>query len=177
VKRVRALTESSKLGFSRHRQGASDANATLVQKEDADTSFGSKHALGGERWLLACPNAAPCSSLQRKITSLEFSAARSARSAAERVLQHGGCDEERLFGICTNHGACERYSPKQITLEFIGKMNRDLIRELCTGHRSLVIQAPSSAMCGGDHRALHEDFACQFKKSFSGSAQKFQADL
>jgi succinate dehydrogenase / fumarate reductase iron-sulfur subunit len=32
------------------------------------------------------------------------------------------------FGSCTNHGECEAVCPKEIPLEFIGMMNRDLIR-------------------------------------------------
>jgi succinate dehydrogenase / fumarate reductase iron-sulfur subunit len=32
------------------------------------------------------------------------------------------------FGSCTNHGECEAVCPKEIPLEFIGQMNRGLIR-------------------------------------------------
>jgi succinate dehydrogenase / fumarate reductase iron-sulfur subunit len=35
---------------------------------------------------------------------------------------------DELFGSCTNHGECEAVCPKKIPIEFIGKMNRDLIR-------------------------------------------------
>ena len=35
---------------------------------------------------------------------------------------------EELFGSCTNHGECEAVCPKEIPIEFIGRMNRDLIR-------------------------------------------------
>ena len=46
------------------------------------------------------------------------------------------------FGSCTNHGECEAVCPKGIPLEFIGKMNRDLIRALGRRHREpLVIPA------------------------------------
>ena len=54
-----------------------------------------------------------------------------------------------LFGSCTNHGECEAVCPKQIPLEFIGKMNRDLIRALWHRHREplfvpSVVQRPSA---------------------------------
>ena len=32
------------------------------------------------------------------------------------------------FGSCTNHGECEAACPKEIPLEFISRLNRDLIR-------------------------------------------------
>ena len=34
---------------------------------------------------------------------------------------------EETFGSCTNHGECEAVCPKEIPIEFIGRMNRDLI--------------------------------------------------
>jgi succinate dehydrogenase / fumarate reductase iron-sulfur subunit len=37
------------------------------------------------------------------------------------------------FGSCTNHGECEAVCPKKIPIEFIGRMNRDVIH--ATLHR------------------------------------------
>jgi succinate dehydrogenase / fumarate reductase, iron-sulfur subunit len=37
---------------------------------------------------------------------------------------------EEAFGSCTNHGECEAVCPKKIPIEFIGRMNRDLIHAL-----------------------------------------------
>jgi succinate dehydrogenase / fumarate reductase iron-sulfur subunit len=36
--------------------------------------------------------------------------------------------EKEVFGSCTNHGECEAVCPKEIPIEFIGRMNRDLVR-------------------------------------------------
>jgi ferredoxin len=52
------------------------------------------------------------------------------------------------FGSCTNHGECEAVCPKEIPLEFIGKMNRDLLQALFSRRReplkiSSVAQKPS----------------------------------
>ena len=52
-----------------------------------------------------------------------------------------------LFGSCTNHGECEAVCPKQIPLEFIGKMNRDLLQAVWHRHREplvipSVVQSP-----------------------------------
>ena len=59
------------------------------------------------------------------------------------------------FGSCTNHGECEAVCPKQIPLEFIGKMNRDLVRALWRRHREplvipAVVQEPLEEHVGPD---------------------------
>jgi succinate dehydrogenase iron-sulfur subunit len=59
------------------------------------------------------------------------------------------------FGSCTNHGECEAVCPKGIPLEFIGKMNRDLIRALWHRHREplvipSVVQEPFHEHAGPD---------------------------
>ena len=68
-----------------------------------------------------------------------------------------------LFGSCTNHGECEAVCPKLIPLEFIGKMNRDLIRALWHKHREplvipSVVQLPSAE---DPHEQFHEGFHAQ----------------
>ena len=35
--------------------------------------------------------------------------------------------EEEGFGACTNHGECEAACPKEISMSFIARLNRDLI--------------------------------------------------
>ena len=45
------------------------------------------------------------------------------------------------FGSCTNHGECEAVCPKEIPLEFIGNMNRDLIRASFRHHREPLLVA------------------------------------
>jgi succinate dehydrogenase / fumarate reductase iron-sulfur subunit len=32
------------------------------------------------------------------------------------------------FGACTNHNECEAACPKEISVDFIARMNRDLLR-------------------------------------------------
>jgi succinate dehydrogenase / fumarate reductase iron-sulfur subunit len=35
--------------------------------------------------------------------------------------------DEAHFGNCTNHGECEAACPKEISLEFIARLNRDFM--------------------------------------------------
>ncbi|MBK6529911.1 MAG: hypothetical protein IPF99_09985 [Deltaproteobacteria bacterium] len=40
------------------------------------------------------------------------------------VLQH----DQELFGSCTQHGECEASCPKQISINFIARMNADFVK-------------------------------------------------
>jgi len=59
----------------------------------------------------------------------------------QRSLSMIGAMSREGFGSCTNHGECEAVCPKEIPLEFIGDMNRDLIRATWRRRREpLVLQ-------------------------------------
>jgi succinate dehydrogenase / fumarate reductase iron-sulfur subunit len=45
-----------------------------------------------------------------------------------RVLSMVDTMDAEGFGSCTNHGSCEAACPKGISLDFIARLNRDLIR-------------------------------------------------
>ena len=47
------------------------------------------------------------------------------------------------FGGCTNHKECEAVCPKEISVDFIARMNRDLIR-------ATLLPAVESRKTGGD---------------------------
>ena len=46
----------------------------------------------------------------------------------ERTLNMVAAMEREEFGSCTNHAECEAVCPKEIPLEFIARLNRDLLR-------------------------------------------------
>jgi succinate dehydrogenase iron-sulfur subunit len=106
---------------------APDANAILVPKEAADTSFDAAACIGCGACVAACPNAAAMLFTAAKLTHLnklpQGQPQRDRRSLSMvAAMSHEG------FGSCSNHGECEAVCPKEIPLEFIGDMNRDLIR-------------------------------------------------
>jgi succinate dehydrogenase / fumarate reductase iron-sulfur subunit len=39
-----------------------------------------------------------------------------------------GVMEEEGFGACTNHGECMAACPKEISIDFIARLNRDYLR-------------------------------------------------
>ena len=141
---------------------APDANVTLVPKEDADTAMDAAACIGCGACVAACPNASAMLFTSAKITHLN-SLPQGQPQRDQRTLSMVVAMRNELFGSCTNHGECEAVCPKQIPLEFIGKMNRDLIREPWHKHREplvipSVVQLPSAEDA---HEQFHRDIRSQ----------------
>ena len=138
------------------------ANAILVAKEDADTAFDAAACIGCGACVAACPNASAMLFTSAKITHLN-SLPQGQPQRDQRTLSMVVAMTNEHFGGCTNHGECEAACPKQIPLEFIGKMNRDLIRALGHSHREPlvvpgIVQLPSIE---DSHEHFHEDVGTQ----------------
>ena len=136
---------------------APDANSILVPKEDADTAFDAAACIGCGACVAACPNAAAMLFTSAKVTHLN-SLPQGQPQRDQRTLSMAVAMRNELFGSCTNHGECEAVCPKQIPLEFIGKMNRDLIRAVRSRHREpLVIPSVVQLPLAEDpHEQPHE---------------------
>jgi succinate dehydrogenase / fumarate reductase iron-sulfur subunit len=57
----------------------------------------------------------------------------------ERTLNMVAAMAREEFGTCTNHAECEVVCPKEIPLEFIAGLNRDLIRASLRPRREPVV--------------------------------------
>ena len=126
---------------------APDANAILVPKESSDTAFDAAACIGCGACVAACPNAAAMLFTAAKVTHLN-SLPQGQPQRDQRTLSMVTAMRNEMFGSCTNHGECEAVCPKQIPLEFIGRMNRDLIRAVWRRHREplsvpAVVQEPA----------------------------------
>jgi succinate dehydrogenase / fumarate reductase iron-sulfur subunit len=111
---------------------APDASAILVPKDAADRAMDAAACIGCGACVAACPNAAAMLFTAAKITHLNSLP----QGQPQRYQRTAGMVEamsNELFGSCTNHGECEAVCPKKIPIEFIGRMNRDLIH--ATLHR------------------------------------------
>ena len=129
---------------------APDANAILVPKEAADTAFDAAACIGCGACVAACPNAAAMLFTSAKITHLN-SLPQGQPQRDQRTLSMVVAMANEGFGSCTNHGECEAVCPKEIPLEFIGKMNRDLMRAVWHRHREPLV------IPGIVQQPLHED--------------------
>ncbi len=115
--------------------GAPDANAILVPKESSETAFDAAACIGCGACVAACPNAAAMLFTSAKLTHLN-SLPQGQPQRDRRTVRMVAAMNSELFGSCTNHGECEAVCPKEIPLEFIGKMNRDLLRATLHHRRS-----------------------------------------
>ena len=139
--------------------GAPDANSIPVPVEAADTALDGANCIGCGACVAACPNAAAMLFTSAKITHLN-SLPQGQPQRDQRTLGMVAAMRNEHFGSCTNHGECEAVCPKRIPLEFIGKMNRDLVRALWHRHREpLVIPAAAQLPYEEDTHEHLEDGA------------------
>jgi succinate dehydrogenase / fumarate reductase iron-sulfur subunit len=108
------------------------ASAILVPKDDADRAMDAAACIGCGACVAACPNAAAMLFTAAKITHLN-SLPQGQPQRYQRTADMVAAMSNELFGSCTNHGECEAVCPKKIPIEFIGRMNRDLVH--ATFHR------------------------------------------
>jgi succinate dehydrogenase / fumarate reductase iron-sulfur subunit len=104
--------------------GTPDGNAIPVPKTDADTAMDAAACIGCGACVAACKNASAMLFVSAKVShlaNLPQGRVERERRALAMVAQ---MDKEG-FGNCTVTGSCEAVCPKEITLSFIAKMNRD----------------------------------------------------
>jgi succinate dehydrogenase / fumarate reductase, iron-sulfur subunit len=133
--------------ISVHTGGAPDASVVLVPKEAADTAMDAAACIGCAACVAACPNASAMLFTAAKATHLNV-LPQGGPERDERTLNMVAAMEREEFGSCTNHAECEAVCPKEIPLEFIARLNRDLLRAVFRPRREPLavlgmLQAPA----------------------------------
>ncbi len=104
---------------------APDANTVSVQKKKADRAFDAATCIACGACVAACPNASASLFLGAKVTHLgELPQGQAQRD--DRVLGMVAAHDAAGFGGCTNIGECASACPKEIPLDVISQLNKDL---------------------------------------------------
>jgi succinate dehydrogenase / fumarate reductase, iron-sulfur subunit len=112
-------------GFISVRTGAApEANSIPVPKDAADDSFAAASCIGCGACVAACKNASAMLFVAAKVAHLNLLPQGKPEKDRRALAMVRQMDAEG-FGNCTNYFECEAVCPKQISVEFIAKLNRD----------------------------------------------------
>jgi succinate dehydrogenase / fumarate reductase iron-sulfur subunit len=114
---------------------APDANAILVPKDDADRAFDAAACIGCGACVAACPNASAMLFTAAKVSHLGLLPQGQPERWARARDMVAAMDREQ-FGSCTNMRECEAVCPKEISIAFIARLNRDLVKASFRGRRA-----------------------------------------
>ncbi len=105
---------------------APDANEIPISKDLADMAMDAAQCIGCGACVASCKNASAMLFVSAKVSHLNLlpqgrpEATRRAQAMVSQMDSEG-------FGNCTNQYECEAACPKEISVKFIAKMNRDYL--------------------------------------------------
>ena len=103
---------------------APDGNAIPIPKNVAEEAFDAAACIGCGACVASCKNASASLFVSAKISQLSL-LPQGQPEKNERVKKMVAQMDEEGFGHCTNTGACQAECPKEISVEYIRKMNLD----------------------------------------------------
>lgn len=104
--------------------GCPDANALPIAKEESDRAMDAAACIGCGACVAACKNASAMLFTAAKASHLNL-LPQGKVEKDQRVLAMVAQMDEEGFGACTNTYSCEAACPKEISRDFISKLNRD----------------------------------------------------
>jgi len=120
---------------------APDGNAIPVPKKVSDRSMDAAQCIGCGACVASCPNGSAMLFVGAKVAHLGLLPQGQAERY-DRVQKMVETMDASGFGACTNTGECEAVCPKDIPIDFIAQMNRDLLK-------AVMIDRPAGGGGGG----------------------------
>ncbi len=115
-------------GFVSVRTGAPpDANSIPVSKENADLAMDAAACISCGACVAACKNASAMLFVAAKVSHLSL-LPQGQPERNRRVLAMVTTMDDEGFGTCTNQYECSAVCPKNITHDFIARLNREYFR-------------------------------------------------
>ncbi len=107
--------------------GAPDGNAIPVSKNDQEWAMDAAACIGCGACVAACRNGSAMLFLSAKVAHLA-TLPQGQVERADRVESMVQAHDAEGFGNCSNYSECEAVCPKEIGIEFISQLNREMIR-------------------------------------------------
>ena len=104
--------------------GVPDANAIPIPKADAEYAMDAAQCIGCGACVAACKNASAMLFVAAKVSHLGL-LPQGKVEKDRRVMKLVEAMDAEGFGNCTVTGSCEAVCPKEISLHFIARLNRD----------------------------------------------------
>ena len=104
-----------------------DANAIPISKHAADEAMDAAACIGCGACVATCKNSSAMLFVGAKVSQFAL-LPQGQVEAADRVRNMVAQMDLEGFGNCTNTGACEIECPKDISLDNIARMNRELMK-------------------------------------------------
>jgi succinate dehydrogenase / fumarate reductase iron-sulfur subunit len=121
---------------------AVDANSILIPKQSADRAMDAAQCIGCGACVAVCKNASAMLFVSAKVSQFAL-LPQGQPERYKRVARMVDQMDKEGFGHCTNTLACESVCPKDISVENIARMNRDLFTAVFKNR-------PERSAAGGD---------------------------
>jgi succinate dehydrogenase / fumarate reductase iron-sulfur subunit len=105
---------------------APEGNTIPVPKQNSDLAMDAAACIGCGACVAACPNGSAMLFTAAKVSHLAL-LPQGELEKSRRVVNMVTAMDAELFGACTNHRECEAACPKEISIQFIARMNREYL--------------------------------------------------